>query len=175
MKAEMLRTLPLFSGLTADENTLLLTNSRLKDCQRGEFLFMHGDSIVNFYVIYRGTVQIFRNTPDGHEVTSDLLIAGDALNADEIITEQRTHNTNARAVDDAVLFVIPITWLQHNLNKLEHMADHLMASLSDRLHSAQIEAEHQSTMSATQIVTCKGYACSMVLMKMGLSYPIVKH
>jgi hypothetical protein len=29
-----------------------------------------------------------------------------------------------------------------------------MAAISDRLHSAQIEAEHQSTMSATQIVAC---------------------
>jgi len=154
IKAEALRTLPLFSGLTPSENKLLLANSRLRVCERGTFLFMHGDEINNFFVVCRGTVQIFRETPDGHEVTSDLLIAGDSLNADEVITKQTTHNKNARAVDDVVLLEVPILWMTTNLRNFDHMAAHLMASLSDRLHSAQIEAEHQSTMSATQIVAC---------------------
>ncbi|NCT41579.1 MAG: Crp/Fnr family transcriptional regulator [Alphaproteobacteria bacterium] len=154
IKSEALRTLPLFSGLKKDENTLLIENSRMQNCERGTFLFMHGDMITNFYVVCRGTVQIFRETPDGHEVTSDLLIAGDSLNADEIMTKQTTHNKNARAVDDAVLLVIPVKWMQENLSNFDHMAAHLMANLTDRLHSAQIEAEHQSTMSATQIVAC---------------------
>lgn len=92
VKSEILKTLPMLSGLTTDENALLLANSRMRNCERGTFLFMHGDTITNFYVVCRGTVQIFRETPDGHEVTSDLLIAGDSLNADEIITKQVTHN-----------------------------------------------------------------------------------
>ncbi|MCB9964774.1 MAG: Crp/Fnr family transcriptional regulator [Rhodospirillales bacterium] len=154
IKSEILKTLPMFSSLTTDENKLLFENSRLYNCERGAFLFMHGDTITNFYVVFRGTVQIFRDTPDGHEVTSDLLIAEDSLNADEIITKQITHNKNARAVDDTLLLAIPVLWMQENLSKFDHMATHLMASLSDRLHSAQIEAEHQSTMSATQIVAC---------------------
>jgi CRP-like cAMP-binding protein len=154
IKSEALRTLPLFSGLTQQENTRLLANSSMRKCERGTFLFMHGDVITNFYVVCRGIVQIFRSTPDGHEVTSDLLIAGYSLNADEIITKQTMHNKNARAVDDALLLAIPVSWMQENLNNIDHMAAYLMASLSDRLHSAQIEAEHQSTMSATQIVAC---------------------
>lgn len=154
IKSEALRTLPLFSGLTQQENALLLANSRMRNCERGAFLFMHGDTIINFYVVCRGTVQIFRETPDGHEVTSDLLIAGDSLNADEIITKQIAHNKNARAADDVLLLEIPTAWMLANLSNFDHMASHLMATLSDRLHSAQIEAEHQSTMSATQIVAC---------------------
>ncbi|NCT41283.1 MAG: Crp/Fnr family transcriptional regulator [Alphaproteobacteria bacterium] len=154
IKSETLLTLPLFSGLTPEENTRLLANSRMRNCEGGAFLFMHGDTIVNFYVVCRGIVQIFRATPDGHEVTSDLLIAGDSLNADEIITKQDTHNKNARAVDDVLLLEIPTSWMLENLSNFDHMASHLMATLSDRLHSAQIEAEHQSTMSATQIVAC---------------------
>lgn len=154
IKSEMLRTLPLFSGLKTHESEFLLENSRLRDCERGTFLFMYGDTITNFYVICRGSVQIFRETPDGHEVTSDLLIAGDSLNADEIITTKITHTVNARAVDDAQLLEIPILWMRENLSHFDHIAAYLMTSLSDRLHSAQIEAEHQSTMSATQIVAC---------------------
>lgn len=154
LKLETLRTLPLFSGLTKSENKLLLANSKLRGCEPGEFLFMHGDTIINFYVVCRGVVQIFRETPDGHEVTSDLLISGDSLNTDEIITKQTNHNKNARTVDKTLLLEIPHKWMQENLNNFDHMSAHLLAGLSDRLHSAQIEAEHQSTMSATQIVAC---------------------
>lgn len=154
IKAEILRTLPLFSGLTHQENTCLLANSNLRSYERGAFIFMHGDAINNFYVVCRGAIQIFRETPDGHEVTSDLLIDGESINADEIMTKQGTHNKNARAVDDVLILQIPISWIHENLSKYDQMAAHLMTNLSDRLNRAQIEAEHQSTMSATQIVAC---------------------
>jgi CRP-like cAMP-binding protein len=154
LNSEMLRSLPVFSALTKHENSNLLANSRLRVCEQGAFLFIHGDMITNFYVVCKGSVQIFRETPDGHEVTSDLLIAGDSINADEIITRRITHNKNARAVDGVVVLQIPTSWMQQNLSNFDYMAEHLMSSLSDRMHSAQIEAEHQSTMSATQIVAC---------------------
>lgn len=149
-----LKALPLFSILTKAESTLIIKSSRLRRCERGQFVFMHGEPITHFYVICRGTVQVFRETPDGHEVTSDMLIAGDSINAHEIITQQSLHNMNARAVDDAVLLKIPVSWMKANLNSFDHISSHLMAGLSNRLHSAQIEAEHQSTMTATQIVAC---------------------
>lgn len=154
LNLNILKAFPLFSGLNHSENAQLFTNSRLRNFERNRFLFMHGDTIINFYVVFKGTVQIFRATPDGHEVTSNLLIAGDSLNADEIITKQTIHNKNARAVDDVIVLEIPISWMIPNLSKFGHIAEHLLSSLSDRLHSAQIEAEHQSTMSATQIVAC---------------------
>lgn len=149
-----LKALPLFSAITPEECTRIIQNSCIRNCEHGQFLFMHGEPITHFYVICRGTVQIFRETPDGHEVTSDLLIAGDSINANEIMTEQSLHSMNARAIDDAMLLEIPIGWMKEYLNNFDHMSAHLMAALSDRLHSAQIEAEHQSTMSATQIVAC---------------------
>jgi CRP-like cAMP-binding protein len=149
-----LRALPLFSAITHEETALIIRNSRIRSCERGQYLFMHGEKITHFYVICRGAVQIFRETPDGHEVTSNLLIAGDSVNANEIITKQPLHTINARTVSDAELLEIPVAWMKEHLNTIDHISAHLMAGLSDRLHSAQIEAEHQSTMSSAQIVAC---------------------
>lgn len=149
-----LKALPLFSVLTREEIANITKNSRIRHCERGQFLFMHGELITHFYVICRGTVQVFRETPDGHEVTSEMLIAGDAINAHEIITQESLHNMNARAVNKVMLLEIPVSWMKEHLNSFDHMSSHLMAALSDRLHSAQIEAEHQSTMTATQIIAC---------------------
>ncbi|MFT6084669.1 MAG: CRP-like cAMP-binding protein [Alphaproteobacteria bacterium] len=149
-----LRALPLFSALSQTESLLIRQNGRLGHCNQMQFLFMHGEEITHFYVICRGTIQIFRETPDGHEVTSNMLIAGDVINANEIMTQESYHNMNARAVDNAILLKIPINWIKAHLNDFEYMSTRLLAGLSDRLHNAQIEAEHQSTMSATQIVAC---------------------
>jgi CRP/FNR family transcriptional regulator, dissimilatory nitrate respiration regulator len=149
-----LKAIPLFSALIQEESALIIKSSRLRRYERGQFVFMHGDPITHFYVICLGTVQIFRETPDGHEVTSNMLIAGDAINAHEIITKESLHHMNARAVDDVMLLEIPVSWMKAHLNSFDHMSSHLMAALSDRLHSAQIEAEHQSTMTATQIIAC---------------------
>lgn len=151
---DTLRALPLFSDLSRDDGALLVRNSRIVSCKRGQHLYMHGDRIAYFYVICRGAMQIFRGTPGGHEVTSNILIAGDALNAEEVIARRSAHTMNARAVDDCSLLEIPISWMREHLRNFDHIAEKLLASLSDRLHSVELEAEQLTTMSAAQMVAC---------------------
>ncbi len=151
---ETLRALPLFSNLSKEEGALLIRNSRIGQCKRGKFLFMHGDVITHFYVVCRGSVQVFRETPDGHEVTSNILIAGDSINADEIVSGQHTHMANARAVDDVSVLEIPVAWLRTHLKDFGNLSAHLLTELADRLRSAEMEAEHLTTMSAAQMVAC---------------------
>ncbi len=151
---EALKTLPLFADLSPSEIELLAAHSYLTQVPRGQYLFMHGDDIRNFKTICRGTVQIFRETPDGHEITSDILISGDCINADEIIARRSTHLTNARVIDDAQVLEVPIAWMRAHLKDFDTLAPRLLQSLSERLNGAQREAEHRSTMSATQIVAC---------------------
>ena len=151
---DTLRALPLFSDLSQDDGAVLVRNSRIISCNRGQFLFMHGDKITHFYVICRGAMQIFRETPGGQVVTNNILIAGDSINADEVVARQAEHAVNARAVDDCSLLEIPIFWMREHLKDFDHIAEKLLASLADRLHSAQIDAEHLTTMSAAQIVAC---------------------
>lgn len=151
---DTLRALPLFSDISRAEGDLLVCNSRIIVCKRGQFLFMHGDKITHFYVICRGAMQIFRETPGGHEVTSNILIAGDSINADEVVARQDAHQMNARAVEDCSLLEIPISWMREHIRDFDHMAEKLLASIADRLHGAQVEAEQLTTMSASQMVAC---------------------
>ncbi len=132
----------------------LVRNSRIINCNRGQFLFMHGDKITHFYVICRGAMQMFRETPGGHEVTSNILIAGDSINADEVVARQKLHQMNARAVEVCTLLEIPIIWMREHLKDFDHIAEKLLANLADRLHGVQVEAEQLTTMSAPQMVAC---------------------
>lgn len=151
---DMLKTLPLFGDLDEPQVARLAAHSQLMRRPRGDYLFRHGDAITTFATVCRGTVQIFRETPDGHEVTSDILIAGDAINADEIISRQTTHLNHARVVDDAVILEVPIQWMRDHLGDFDALAPRLLQSLSERLQTAQKEAEHRSTFSASQLVAC---------------------
>ena len=151
---DTLRVLPLFADLTREESHLIIQNSRLRSVPKGQFLFTHGDVVTHFYVVCRGTMQIFRETPDGHEMTSDIFIAGDCIGAEEVVQVKIKHQSNARAVDDAALLEIPIRWMKDHIQNFDHLAPKLLADISARLHNAQMEAEHLSTMSAAQIVAC---------------------
>ena len=46
----------------------------------------------------------------------------------------------------------PISWMREHLKDFDHMAEKLLASIADRLHGVQIEAEQLTTMSASQMV-----------------------
>ncbi|MFZ5835061.1 MAG: Crp/Fnr family transcriptional regulator [Pseudomonadota bacterium] len=151
---DTLRALPLFSDISKAEGAMLAGNSRIVTCKRGQFLFMHADPITHFFVICRGAMQVFRETPDGHEVTNDILIAGDSLNTEEVVAKQNIHLMNARAIEDSSLLEVPVAWMRAHLKDFDNLAEKLLASLSDRLQGAQIEAEQMSTMSAAQMVAC---------------------
>jgi len=151
---ETLKALPIFSDLSREESALLLRTSRIRKCNRGQFLFMHGDNVAHFYVICRGAIQMFRETQEGHEVTINILIAGDSINADEVVSGQAIHRVSARAVDDVTVLEIPIAWMRKHLKDFHHLTQHLLASLADRLNNVQIEAEHLTTMNSAQIVAC---------------------
>jgi CRP-like cAMP-binding protein len=150
----VIKTLPLFSELNAQETDIILRSSHLRRCEKGSFLYLHGDKVTHFYILCRGIMQIFRETPDGHEITSEILITGDTLCADEIIQAKRNHQSHARAVEDCVLLEISLSWMKEHLKDFDHLAARLLAGLSDRLYQAQLEAEHRATMSAPQMVAC---------------------
>jgi CRP-like cAMP-binding protein len=151
---DTLKVLPLFSDLSDQERDMVIQVSRIRNILRGQFLFMHGDKVKYFYVVCSGAMQVFRETLDGHEVTSEILISGDIIGADEVVQAKCSYQSNARVVDDAVLLEIPLGWIREHLKSFDHLAPKLLADISARLHNSQIEAEHLSTMSAAQIVAC---------------------
>lgn len=149
-----LKALPIFADSTPEQVALIMRNSRIITCYSGKFLFRNGDKVTHFYVICRGAMQMFRETPLGYESTSNILTARESINAGELAECQTEHAMNARAVTDCSLLEIPIFWIRENFNKLGNMAAKLLTVLADRLDDAQVEMEHHSTMTAAQILAC---------------------
>jgi CRP-like cAMP-binding protein len=154
MLIDPMATLPLFGDIGAVESRLLSANSRIRAYPKGAYIFRQGADIQNFYVVCKGTVQIYRGTPDGHEITSDILIAGDCVNAEEIVAADTAHAANARIVEESTILELPIHWMRDHMSDFARLAPRLLLSLADRLRGARKDAEHLSTLSAPQMIAC---------------------
>ena len=150
----VLKTVPLFADLTPQEVALLEQHCRLRTYEEGQILFTQGDAITSLYVLCQGTLQIFRDTQTGHEVTTDILITGDLLGADDMLNAVETHTSSAKAVDKTILVDIPALWVRQNFKSFDHLGEHLLEYVSKRLHQAQTEREQRITMTAPQLIAC---------------------
>lgn len=149
-----LRTLPLFAGLGESEKNELLRGGKTRHYDSGQNVFLYGDVIRSFYIVCEGAVQLYRETPDGHEMTADVLIVGDAIGETEILQLSPTHKFNALAIKDTVLLEFPVVWLRDNIRKNSLLALNVLGMLSRRMQIATMEAEHKATMTAAQQVAC---------------------
>lgn len=152
--ADVVETLPLFAEISGKEKTALLQVAKLRNLAHGQLLFIQGDPMIYFHIIYSGTIQLFRETADGYEITPAILIAGDSLCPAEVVETAPFYHVNAKAVDDAILFEVPMDWLKANLKDFNHLILKLFSDVSHRLQESTLEVERQATMSAVQLVTC---------------------
>lgn len=150
----ILRGLPLFSGMDAPTKDALLAQGRLRSCPRGQMLFAQGDAADRFFLVASGVVQLFRTTPEGHAKTIDLLHAGQMMGEGEIMDNCRHYRTNAVPAEDAAVLEFPARWLKDTAQAHPSFALNLLGAMSARAHMAEIEAEHQASMSAAQLVAC---------------------
>lgn len=152
--SHIVRNLPLFIGLSEQEKDRLIQGGQQRPYANGDYLFRHGDPIHNFYVVCEGAVQLFRETPDGHEMTTDVCLAGDAIGETEILQLSSTHRFNAIAIKDSLLMEFSVAWLKDTIKNHNILALNLLGMLSHRNSVAALEAEHKATMSAAQQLAC---------------------
>lgn len=148
------RGMPLFAGLSEHEKDVLIQSGRVRQCPRGKMLFAHGEPVTNFYIIIKGVFQMFRTNAEGHEKTIEILKAGQTMCKSEILDSCRNHRLNALPVEDSTVLEFPLNWLRESAKKSSVFALNLLSRIAHQAHMAEIEAEHQASMSATQLVAC---------------------
>lgn len=151
---ESIKAMPLLSGLSEQEKDMLVGAGRIRHCAKGQMLFAHGEAVTHFYVIVKGTFQLFRGNSEGQEKTIDLLRAGQTMCEGEILDACRTHRANAMPVEDSTVLEFPVAWLKNTARRHSSFALNLLSLIAGQAHMAEIEAEHQATMSAAQLVAC---------------------
>lgn len=150
----IIRAMPLFSGLTEKDKDNLLQEGRLRNYSRGQIVFRHGEPVAQFCIITSGTIQLYRENAEGDEKTIDLLTIGQTLCESEIMDACRSHRASVKAVDESTLLSFPVNWLKDAAKAHTAFALNLLSRIAKQAHLAEVEAEHQATLSAAQMVAC---------------------
>lgn len=77
---EFLRSLPYFSGLSAEELACVRRCITTRDFDKGELVLLEGEPCRGLYVVRSGRVRVFKTSPDGREQVLRVAEAGETFN-----------------------------------------------------------------------------------------------
>lgn len=126
----------LFAGLT--ELTLgdLAAVALVRHYRRGMLLFSAGEPSEAVFFVLRGTVRVYRDTPEGHEQTLQVMRDGDSINVVGFLDEC-TYPASAETVADSDLAAIRCADFSRLTKARSDLAWALVTEIGHRLRWAQ--------------------------------------
>ncbi|MEN3037568.1 MAG: Crp/Fnr family transcriptional regulator [Candidatus Kryptonium sp.] len=103
---DTIKQIPLFSELSTDELRKFTQISQLKKFSKKEIIFSEGDPYLGFYILLKGVVRIFKLTPDGRDITLQIVEPFNLV-AEIPLFEGKTYDSNCEALEDTILLFIP--------------------------------------------------------------------
>lgn len=146
---ELVRRTPVFSGLTPSALAPLLEGSVSKGFGRQAVLFLQGEAASRFFVVLEGWVRLYRQTPQGQEVTIAVFGRGDSF-AEAVVLQMMPFPVSAQAVADSRLLVIPAEGFMRHLQASTDLCFKVMAAMTRRLQGLVFQLENVSSRSTVQ-------------------------
>lgn len=101
-----LRSLPYFSGLSVEQLSRIEKDAVERTFERGEVLFMEGESCSGLYVVKSGAVRVFKSSPEGREQV--LMVARPGISFNDIaVFDDGPNPASATALEHSTVVVIP--------------------------------------------------------------------
>ncbi len=156
LKAEQdstLHSLPFFSGLPAEDIDAIINAGRVRNYDKNQTLFMHGDPAKTFFILIKGYVKIHSETVEGDESVIAVLTEGDTV-GEASIFDGAIYPFSACATKPSEIFEVNADFLRTRAKESPALSARIMSVMSHKLHDLQVEKEHFSVMSASQRVGC---------------------
>jgi CRP/FNR family cyclic AMP-dependent transcriptional regulator len=126
----------LFAELPAPVLAAIAEAASLRRYRRGMLLFNAGETADAVFFVLRGTVRVYRDTPDGHEQTLQIMREGDAINVVGFLDEG-TYPASAETAADSELAVVRCSEFARLVRARADLAWALLGELGRRLRWAQ--------------------------------------
>ena len=104
-KLQSIRRIDFFSGLSADELTLVASMSHVVCKAHGAVIYMQGDPADSFYLIARGRVKLSLLSSQAKEIILEIVEPG-GIFGELALVDDSPHVTTAEALDEVQLYVI---------------------------------------------------------------------
>lgn len=146
---ELVRRTPVFAALSPAALAPLLEGAMAKLFGRHAVLFLQGEPASRFFVVLEGWVRLYRQTPQGHEITIALFGRGESF-AEAVVLQTMPFPVSAQAVADSRLLVIPADSFMPHLRASTDLCLKVMAAMARRLQDLVLQLESVSSRSTLQ-------------------------
>lgn len=140
---------PIFSGLTPEEQLEIAQITNERTFLKGEFIFNAGDENHNLYVIHSGQVKLSRISESGKEQILRVVGPGDFI-GELAMFSKLPAAAQAQTMQDSVMCVIAGDGLKQLMLKYPQIALKVVEELSERLETAEATIESLALHSVEQ-------------------------
>jgi CRP-like cAMP-binding protein len=149
LKAGLLREVDLFAGLSLAELKEISRTLPMTTCQTGGLVTSPDIDDERLYIVKRGRVRLYRLTPDGKQLTLDILDKGRIVGRMSWLAQELT-DVYAEAIEDAVVCSFTPLELQRLIDRFPSIGINIIRYLSDRLAASEREREVMAFRSVEQ-------------------------
>jgi len=133
----------LFGGLPENQMREIEKIAVEKSFKKGEIIFSEGDEGHGFFVVIRGTVKIFKVSPEGKEQILHIFGSGEPFGEVPVFSGS-SFPASAQAIADTSLLFFPRKDFVDLISANPSLALNMLAVLSLRLRQFTVQVEHLS-------------------------------
>lgn len=145
---QLLRLAPLFKDLSQTDLMPIANAAKLVSFGPGKLLFIEGDAAKHFFLVKKGSVRLYRLTPDGKEKIIEIMREGDTF-AESVALLDKAYPVYASCINATELVVIPADAIRAQVAQNTGLAMKMIASLNIRVHKF-VNDIHSLSMSTAQ-------------------------
>ncbi|MEK8087435.1 Crp/Fnr family transcriptional regulator [Aquabacterium sp. A3] len=124
----------LFAGTSAELRQRVVAGSQVRRVARAALLFEAGQPSEGLFIVLSGQVKLFARADNGQEKVIEVVSQLGHL-GESIVFDHATHVTNARALSETVVLLVPAEVLLHELSQDPALATHMLMGLARRLNA----------------------------------------
>ncbi len=140
-KLGLLRELELFSGLSDVDIAAIGHATTMTRCRPGQVILSPDDPPDRIHILKKGTVRVYRVTPDGKQLTLDIYEKGTILGDMRLLGQDRVPEAYAETIDAAVICTITPDELRRLVERYPIIGVNIITFLARRLQEAERELE----------------------------------
>lgn len=140
------RRVPIFSGLTTEQQDLVATMARPQVLSAGELVHGAGEHTARMFVVHTGEIKLSRTLPSGRNQLLRVARPGETLGEHAYLTGSSTLE-EAQALSHTRLCVFVHDDLTKLIDQYPNIAHRMLQTLGDRL----AQTEHRLTLSSQSV------------------------
>lgn len=139
-----LRSIPLFSELSIEHLRKLTSISQIKKISAHEIIFLEGDFYKGFYIQLKGSVKIFKTSPEGKESVVHLIKPFNVF-ADIPLFEGNNYPVSAQALEECLVLFVPKEGFINLIKEEPEISLKMLAGFAKRLKGLVAQVEDLTT------------------------------